>query len=44
MKTRWKLAGHSCPAVSGAYKVTEKALKALYGSETPMRGGISVRF
>ena len=38
-----KLAGHSCPAVSGAYKVTEKALKALYGSETPMRGGISVR-
>lgn len=38
-----KLAGHSCPAVSGAYKVTEKALKALYGSEIPMRGGISVR-
>lgn len=38
-----KLAGHSCPAVSGAYKVTEKALKALYGSETPMRGGISVK-
>ena len=38
-----KLAGHSCPAVSGAYKVTEKALKALYGSEIPMRGGISVK-
>ncbi|MEK6563398.1 MAG: FmdE family protein [Candidatus Omnitrophota bacterium] len=38
-----KLAGHSCPAVSGAYKVTEKALKALYGSEIPIRGGISVK-
>ena len=38
-----KLAGHSCPAVSGAYKITQKALKALYGSETPVRGGISVR-
>ncbi|MDO8748406.1 MAG: FmdE family protein [Candidatus Omnitrophota bacterium] len=38
-----KLAGHSCPAVSGAYKVTEKALKALYGNEIPMRGGISVK-
>ena len=38
-----KLAGHSCPAVSGAYKVTEKALAALYGSEIPIRGGISVK-
>ena len=38
-----KLAGHSCPAVSGAYKVTEKALKALYGNETPVRGEISVK-
>lgn len=38
-----KLAGHSCPAVSGAYKVTQKALEALYGNETPIRGGISVR-
>ncbi|HBU07649.1 MAG: hypothetical protein A2Y42_00575 [Omnitrophica WOR_2 bacterium GWB2_45_9] len=38
-----KLAGHSCPAVSGAYKVTEKALKALYGSEIPIRGGINVK-
>ena len=35
-----KLAGHSCPAVSGAYKVTAKALKALYGDETPVRGEI----
>ena len=38
-----KLAGHSCLAVSGAYKVTEKALAALYGNETPIRGGISVK-
>lgn len=38
-----KLAGHSCPAVSGAYKVTQKALLVLYGNETPLRGGISVR-
>lgn len=37
-----KLAGHSCPAVSGAYKLTIKALKALYGKETPARGGVSV--
>ncbi|MBI5809629.1 MAG: hypothetical protein HZB21_00325 [Deltaproteobacteria bacterium] len=36
------LAGHSCPAVSGAYKLTAKALKALYGSETPQRGSIRV--
>ena len=38
-----KLAGHSCPAVSGAYKITQKALKALYGSDTPVRGEISVK-
>ena len=38
-----KLAGHSCPAVSGAYKITQKALKALYGNETPVRGQICVR-
>ena len=37
-----QLAGHSCPAVSGAYKITEKALKALYGKETPVRGEIKV--
>ncbi len=36
------LAGHSCPAVSGAYKVTAKALKALYGNEIPVRGEIRV--
>lgn len=38
-----KLAGHSCPAVSGAYKITQKALKALYKDEVPVRGEISVK-
>ncbi len=38
-----KLAGHSCPAVSGAYKIIQKALQALYGNETPVRGEISVK-
>lgn len=32
------LAGHSCPAVSSAYQITKKALKALYKDETPIRG------
>lgn len=36
------LAGHSCPAVSGAYTLTKKALKALYGNEIPTRGQIRV--
>ncbi len=36
------VAGHSCPAVSGAYKVTQKGLKALYGKELPVRGEIKV--
>lgn len=36
------LAGHSCPAVSGAYKVTAHALKALYGNDLPTRGTIKV--
>ncbi|MBI5562272.1 MAG: hypothetical protein HY894_05385 [Deltaproteobacteria bacterium] len=35
-------AGHSCPAVSGAYKVTAKALAALYGDQLPVRGEIKV--
>ena len=39
-----KLAGHSCPAVSGAYKLTQLALKKLYGSEIPIRGQIKVTF
>jgi hypothetical protein len=39
-----KLAGHSCPAVSGAYKMTQIALKELYPDETPVRGEIQVTF
>lgn len=37
-----KMAGHSCPTVSGAYKTAALALKALYGDETPVRGNIKV--
>jgi len=37
-----KMAGHSCAAVSGAYKVTLEALKSLYGDDTPVRGDIKV--
>ena len=36
------MAGHSCPAVSGAFALTRGALKALYGDETPVRGEIRV--
>jgi len=39
-----KMAGHSCPVVSGAYKLTQIALKQLYGDETPIRGDIKVTF
>lgn len=37
-----KMAGHSCMAVSGAFMITVKALKALYGEETPVRSQIRV--
>ncbi len=37
-----KLSGHSCPAVSGAFKMTELALAELYGDEIPERGNIRV--
>ena len=37
-----KMAGHSCPTVSGAYKATAKALKSLYGDEIPVRGDVRV--
>ena len=37
-----KYAGHSCPTVAGAYMMTYHALKALYGEELPVRGGVSV--
>ncbi len=39
-----KLAGHSCPTVAGAYLMTLKALAALYGNDTPVRGNIRVAF
>lgn len=39
-----KFAGHSCPAVAGAYKSTQMALRALYGDEIPVRGNIKVAF
>jgi len=38
-----KLAGHSCPSVAGAYKLTQKALVALYGQDIPVRGQVSVK-
>ncbi len=37
-----RLAGHSCPTVAGAYLMTKLSLDRLYGSETPLRGGIRV--
>lgn len=39
-----KSAGHSCPAVAGAYKSTQMGLKSLYGDEVPVRGNIKVIF
>lgn len=37
-----KLAGHSCPTVAGAWLMTVRALRALYGDEIPERGNILV--
>ncbi len=39
-----KLAGHSCLAVSGAYRLTQVALKNIYGDEISVRGEIEVTF
>ncbi|MFQ5861959.1 MAG: FmdE family protein [Candidatus Brocadiales bacterium] len=39
-----RLAGHSCPAISGAYKLTQLALKELYPDKTPVRSEITVKF
>jgi hypothetical protein len=39
-----RLAGHSCPTVAGAYLMTVKALRALYGDEPPQRGAIKAEF
>ena len=38
-----KLAGHSCPAVAGGYKMVQIALKELYPETTPRRGDIKVK-
>ena len=37
-----RLAGHSCPTVAGAWLMTVRALRALYGDEMPVRGGLRV--
>ncbi|MEN9480635.1 MAG: hypothetical protein RLZZ298_2030 [Pseudomonadota bacterium] len=37
-----KLAGHSCPTVAGAWLMTVRALRALYGDEIPLRGNLAV--
>lgn len=37
-----KLAGHSCPTVAGAWLMARRGLWALYGEETPVRGGIRI--
>ena len=39
-----KSAGHSCPTVAGAYLMTLFGLKALYGTEIPVRGGVKAEF
>ena len=37
-----KLAGHSCPTVAGAWLMTVRGLRALYGDAIPERGNIAV--
>ena len=37
-----RLAGHSCPTVAGAWLMTVRALRALYGEEVPVRGDLRV--
>lgn len=37
-----KLAGHSCPTVAGAWLMTTRALRHLYGDEMPCRGEVRV--
>ena len=39
-----KLAGHSCLAISGAYRLTQIALKKLYADDIPQRGHIKIVF
>lgn len=35
-----KLAGHSCPTVAGAWLMTTRGLRALYGDSIPVRGDL----
>ncbi|MFB6160936.1 MAG: FmdE family protein [Haloferacaceae archaeon] len=37
-----KAAGHSCPTASGAYRIAQRGLDALYPDRTPVRGEIEV--
>ncbi len=37
-------AGHSCPTVAGAWLMTVRALRHLYGDALPQRGGLRVTF
>ena len=39
-----KSAGHSCPTIAGAYLMTQKGLKELFGDEIPLRGNIKAEF
>ncbi len=39
-----KSAGHSCPTIAGAYLMTLRGLKTLYGADLPQRGGIKAAF
>lgn len=39
-----RLAGHSCPTVAGAWLMTTRALRRLYGDEVPERGAVDVAF
>lgn len=39
-----RLAGHSCPTVAGAWLMTVRALRRLYGEQIPERGAVLVDF
>lgn len=37
-----RIAGHSCPAASGAFRVAERGLEALYPDDYPVRSQVAV--
>ncbi len=39
-----RLAGHSCPTVASAYRITGLAMERLYRATIPERGGIRIEF